>query len=103
MSLRVTDPEHLAAVRAFADARGLREQLEDKLTWLEKFRDGTCECVLYPDFSNHSFYWELFAPGTKERMMNGGLLWYEYGDTGVGSPQFSVRLNASKSGWEIHT
>jgi len=101
MSLKIADEKHLADTRVFAEAQGLLAQLEDKLAWLEKFRDGTCECLLYPDHSPYSFYFELLLDG--QRLMNGGVIWYDAGDTGVGNPQFSVRLGTSKSGWEIHT
>jgi hypothetical protein len=101
MSLKIIDVKHLAATRDFADAQGLRPQFEEKLAWLEKFRDGTCECVLYPDHSPHSFYFELMIDG--QRLMNGGLIYYDYGDTGVGLPQCSVRLDDTRRGWEIHT
>jgi hypothetical protein len=101
MSLKVMDTNHLEVARAYADARGLRAQLEDKLLWLQRFRDGTCECVLYPDHSPYSFYFELLLDG--RRLMNGGVIFYDAGDTGTSAPQFSVRLDASRSGWEIHT
>lgn len=38
-----------------------------------------------------------------EFWFNGGLLFYGAGDSGVGGPNFSVRLNAEKAGWSIHT
>lgn len=101
MSLRVVDAKHLQAARDFADAQGLRSQLEERLAWLEHFRQDTCECVLYPDHAPRSFYFELVLDG--RRLMNGGLLWYDAGDTGVGMPQCSVRLDADRRGWEIHT
>jgi len=101
MSLKIIDTRHLAAAREFADAQGLRPQLEEKLAWLEHFRGDTCECVLYPDHSPRSFYFELMLDG--RRLMNGGLLFYNYGDTGSGMPQLSVRMDDSRRGWEIHT
>jgi len=101
MSLKIIDTRHLAATRTFAETVGLRGPLEEKLAWLEHFRDDSCECVLYPDHSPHSFYFELMLDG--RRLMNGGLLFYNYGDTGSGMPQLSVRTGDLNRGWEIHT
>jgi len=52
--------EYLEEVRAFADKVGLREQLEDRLKYLDKYANGEnsnhkTECVLFKDFAPYSF------------------------------------------------
>lgn len=129
--LDVRCQEYLEEVRKKANELGMRELLEEKLTYLDTFGctvsvDGpptkatvweraehpTCverersRCVLMKDHAPLSFYFELYsrgADGEYHFWFNGGMLWFSRGDTGVGSPQFSVRLDNSQSGWEIHT
>lgn len=114
--MEVRCKERLEQARAFADGLGpdVRAQLEDKLSYLERYRDGTCLCDLYTDFAPHSFGFTIYGPvkenGKRDHWLTGGLIFYQPSDTGVGGPQFSVRLGAGKGRlsperphWEIHT
>lgn len=38
-----------------------------------------------------------------DRWLNGGLIFYGDGDSGVGGPQFSVRIGSTEAGWSINT
>lgn len=114
-------PEKLEEARRFADSRGLREQFESRITYLVEYGnlmgDGTVatddnpnkvvnRVTLFSDHAPYSFEFVVnrIAPdGTERFLFNGGLLYYGRGDTGVSTPQFSVRIGATSEGWEIHT
>lgn len=113
--LVVNDQKYLEAVKAFADRRGpeIRKILEDRLSYLDGYagKERT-RCHLFPD-GPHSFNFLMERKNETlsteqgreiyDRWFNGGLTYYGAGDSGVGSPQFSVRLVADKEGWEINT
>ena len=102
--LIVKCPEHLQAVREFADRTDQRAQFESRLSDLYRFISAEGYTImLYEDFAPHSFYWEEIAPNGK-RSMNGGLIFHGPHDGfGDGSePTFSVNLTPS-NGWSIHT
>ncbi len=102
--LIVNCPEHLAAVRAFADQTNQRAQFESRLSDLYRYISAEGYTImLYEDFAPYSFYWEEIAPDGK-RTMNGGLIYHGLhdGDGNGGSPTFSVNLTPM-SGWAIHT
>lgn len=103
---------YLDQVKQFAERTGQLDQLKDKLLYLGRYacNDGrVTRCNLMKDFAPKSFYFvmDLKQEGEPDSAFktwfNGGLIFYDAGDTGVGAPQFSVRLDASKSGWNIHT
>ena len=102
--LIVKCPEHLQAVREFADRTGQRTQFESRLSDLYRYisADGYT-IMLYEDFAPYSFYWEEISPNGK-RSMNGGLIYHGPHDGGGngGAPTFSVNLEPS-NGWCIHT
>ena len=101
--LVVECPEHLAAVRSFADATNQRAQLEEKLLDLTQFKRDGSTVKLREDFAPYSFFWMLFSPeGTF--WMNGGLIYHGTHDGGGsgGAPTFSVNLTPT-NGWAIHT
>jgi hypothetical protein len=107
--LEVQNEEHLAAVRAFAESRGLSEKLQEKLDYLDTYAEGDdrgrTRCMLFAE-APYSFYFvmECRRPdGTYAMWFNGGLIYFGEGDTGVGAPQFSVRIGTTEEGWEVHT
>jgi hypothetical protein len=102
ISFRVDD-EYLAKVLEFAERRGIKENFLDRLNWLGKGAVfGTkSECRLFKDFAPYSFEFMHVVNG--KAAMNGGLLYFGPGDTGVDAPQLSVRIGETKEGWEIHT
>lgn len=57
---------------------------------------------IYPDSAPHSFYFVRKHEGVFAG--NGGIIYYEKNDSGVGAPQFSVSIgNNLNTRWEIHT
>ena len=95
--------DYLAKVLAFAESRGLRDQLMEQIGYaaFEEFFGEKAECWLFSE-SPYSFYVELRVNGKVG--MNAGLIYFGAGDTGVGAPQFSCRLgDTTKEGWEIHS
>ena len=107
--LDVKSPEHLKKVKEFAASKGLLEQLESKLQFLDEYAEGNTRCELYPDFAPYSFYFQIYlkaeasAAGKEVPYLNGGLIYYGKGESGVGTPQFSVKTGELKEGWSIHT
>ena len=102
-TLIVKCPEHLAAVRQFADDTGQRNQFEKKLADLTQFIRDDWTVELYTDFAPYSFIWCEFSP-TRQRGMLGGLIYHGQHDGGGngGAPTFSVNLIPT-AGWSIHT
>jgi hypothetical protein len=101
-------------VIAFAEKRGIVPKLAREMEYLDKYAEngerGRTKCVLMHDFAPHSFYFDMYIKkdGEYEHWFNGGCIYYGEGDTGVGGPQFSVRLEAATGGeapegWSIHT
>jgi hypothetical protein len=89
---------------------------------------GRTSCFLYPDGKVFplddpefcpNFYFRMFRNLSVEEQkkaqasgglgepqvfwFNGGLLFYRKGDSGVGGPNYSVRMDSSDSGWSINT
>jgi hypothetical protein len=114
MTIEIKCETHLQQVRDFADTLGkeVREDLEKNLSYLEHYAGDTCVCELFWDMSPRSFTFQLYKIQGEERVrwMNGGLIFYQPRETGVGGPQFSVDLGAvfgskesEKPRWSIHT
>lgn len=111
MSLLVKDEEHYQNVLIFATETSQLEQLQEQLEYLRSYachetpEDTRCE--LYKDFAPYSFYFVMYKKnkqtGEYQRWFNGGLLWFNNGETGVNGPQYSVRLGELTRGWQIHT
>jgi hypothetical protein len=102
--LIVNCPEHLAAVREFADKTNQRAQLEEKLDQLTRYLNNPGWTVeLYTDFAPMSFIWAEYSP-EHQRGMLGGLIYHGAHDGGGNgsAPTFSVNLTPS-NGWSIHT
>lgn len=125
--------QYLEDVRAFADRRGpeIRAKLEAQITRLEEYggtKDGVLVdpsrfvVVLSSDRAPFSFNisWysrkvdmavpiEKFADDKTRSafynyFMNGGLIYYGPGESGVSGPQFSVRSGSeSDEDWTINT
>jgi hypothetical protein len=101
--LIVECPEHLAAVRSFADRTNQRAAFEKSLEDLTAYKRDGSTVKLREDFAPYSFFWMLFSPeGTF--WMNGGLIYHGTHDGGGcgGAPTFSVNLTPT-NGWAIHT
>ena len=93
---------YLAEVFAFADRRGIRDDLVGMLNYLAQRRPGDRRTRLGKDFAPWSFTFQHFRGD--EPWINGGLIYYGPGDQGFGAPQFSVRMpNETKEGWSSHT
>lgn len=99
--LIVKDEEHLKKVKEFAAKRGLLEKLEEELARLDNWFGAKLKTTLFPDFAPHSFFFIL--EDAKGVVMNGGLIYFGPGDTGIGGPQYSVRLGETTEGWSVHT
>lgn len=108
--LEIKNQEHLDEVKVFAEKIGKLEQLQSKLDWLDNFGDRESTRVeLRSDIGGGlSFVFDVYGRDPRTGFIdkfrfNGGLIFYDKGDSGVGAPQFSVRLDSSECGWEIHT
>lgn len=107
--------EYVAQVKDFARSIDKLDQLEKELEYLnsyacrlddDKLDLEKTRCVLYKDWATHSFGFMMMVRdknGEYKNWFNGGLIFYQAGDTGVGGPQYSVRLDNSTTGWSIHT
>jgi len=91
--------EYLEKVLTFAEKRGKLADLKDRLERLNGFPGGS---HLFKDYAPYSF--EFAALNSKGHpMLIGGLLYYGAGDSGVGGPTYSVRLEEATEGWELHS
>ncbi len=113
--LEVKCEDYLKSVRKFAQETGQVDKLQDRLNYLARFAcdpanpSGALEatkCVLFKDSAPNSFLFDMLKKGSDSKYrfwFNGGLIYYGQNDSGVGAPQFSVRVSGSDSGWEINT
>jgi hypothetical protein len=101
--LIVKCPEHLQAVRDFADKTNQREQFENRLDELTTFLTDLWTVELHTDFAPYSFFWSQYNVAG-QRGLSGGLIYHGQHDGGGngGAPTFSVNLTPS-NGWSIHT
>jgi hypothetical protein len=101
--LHFTDPDYLQAVRDFADAQGIRDNLEETLNYLDHYGEpGTTRCTIGPDFAPHSF--TLVMERNGRPLWYGGMIYQGPRQPLDGSgPAFTVSLGAPKQGWSIHT
>lgn len=102
---RVT--QELEAARLFADTIGLRDQLEERLRYLDTYSEGDergkSRCQLFTDFAPASFAFTMEvknAKGEYKPWFNGGLIFH--GPCDGGAPNFSVSLS-DEPGWQVHT
>jgi hypothetical protein len=105
--LEVRCEEYLAKVRAHADSLGpdIRQQFEEKLKYLETYRNNECTCQLFTDFAPHSFVFHMMKPGKPDEIwFNGGLIFHAARSSGVEFPVLAVTLDPQdKPHWNIHT
>ena len=107
--------KYLEEVREFAKTRNLEKSLEDRLNYLRTYACtisddevdiNRTKCILGKDWSPNSFAFtmqRLNEQGEYDYWFNGGLIFYDAGDTGV-DKQLSVRIGCTKkSEWSIHT
>ena len=98
----------LEEARAFAYRIGLRPQLEERLTYLERYANPKpTRCVLFPDRAPHSFYFVMereIGGGTWMVWFEGGLIYHGPHDNhGSGAyPALAVTVTP-ETGWSIHT
>jgi hypothetical protein len=78
MSLEVTCPDYLAAVRTEADRLGQRQSLEEKLAYLDSYGLPGDRCVLSRDFAPLSFRFVIWRTvnGVERRLVKGGLVYH---------------------------
>jgi len=108
--------DYLAEVRTKADELGLRDNLEAKLKYLAEYAcndedPNATICVLGTDFAPLSFSFTMFRAVTpkdvldepREYWFNGGLIYYNSGETGAGAPQLSCRIGELNAGWSVNT
>lgn len=117
MMVTIVDQKHFDEAVEFAKRRGLYEIDESKsasnaflhcLNTLNRWASRPNNRVMvYSDHSPYSFYWvwESTKDGgvTWQREINGGMIYFGDGDSGVGAPQFSVRIGDTNEGWQLHT
>jgi hypothetical protein len=107
--LEVKCEQHLAAVRAHAESLGaeIREQLEEKLSYLEHYAGDTCVCELMVDFAPYSFAFNMLkveADGSRRHWFNGGLVHHAARSNGAAYPVLAVTISPQdKPHWNIHT
>lgn len=102
---------YLKDVIAFAKRTGQLASLKQNLQYLNGYAchgdPKKTRCRLFTDHAPQSFYFVMQLrqkDGSYRDWFNGGCIYYGPGESGVGDPQFSVRLgNTSKSGWTINT
>jgi len=96
----------LELAKEFAAKVGKADDLQKQLDYLANYSDRETKCVLYHDFAPHSFGFDMMLRGKDgewKRWYNGGLIFFGDGETGVGGPQYSVRIGGTSCGWSIHT
>lgn len=109
------DQEHFDAVMKFAEANGLKEQLEQALDRLRNYsyypddpESVEKKCTLRRDYAPHSFAFEIYRPDPEKPgewvfWFNGGLIFQGPKNPANGSaPSFTVSL-AEGTGWFMHT
>jgi len=109
--LDIQNQKHFDDVKAFAERMDKFNQLKEQLDYLDTYADhenkGLTKCVLGKDWAPYSFAFTMMkrdANGEYRYWFNGGLIFYDVGDTGVGEPQLSVRIgDTSESGWNVNT
>ena len=98
---------YLEEVKELAVKINKLDELEERLDYLRDYSPEETRCLLYKDFAPMSFYFQMQTMNKEDvwqNWFNGGLIFYGPGDTGVGAPQFSVRIGEDLScGWSIHT
>lgn len=111
MALVIENKPYFDEVMEFATKIGLRDQLEDKLRFLDRYAEhgdrGKTRCRLRKDFAPASFEFVMErrnSEGGFEAWFVGGLILHGAHDNkGDGSfPTLSVTISPT-TGWQIHT
>lgn len=92
---------YLDEVLDFAEKRGLLDDLMGRLAYLAERGEKDKLTRLGKDWAPYSFTFQHFRGD--QPWINGGLIYYGPGDTGVGAPQFSVRIGDTREGWSVNT
>jgi len=110
--LHISDHDYMKEVSNFAEKRGIKHLLQKRLDYLDTYAEhgerGKTKCFLYRDFAPYSFQFKMKIKD-KDRDNNykdwffGGLVYFGKGDSGFGSPQYTVRIGELDEGWSIHT
>lgn len=85
------------------------QSLAEMLDYLDNYASHRdTKCMLYKDYAPLSFAFTMQVRKSPEEdyeyWFNGGLIFFGPHETGVGDPQFSVRLgDTSEAGWSVHT
>jgi hypothetical protein len=110
--------EHFDKVLEFAKSRGLEDNLQQRLDYLDNYANGPgctydkaegrdTRCVLMFDYAPHSFYFVMERRNSPDAewktWYNGGLILHEAGSSGAEFPVLSVRMDSSTTSYEIHT
>jgi hypothetical protein len=111
MSLEILCPEHLEAVRAFADRLGpaAREDLEERLGYLANYGGaGRTVCRLVKDFAPQSFRFVMSRVppdgGPPLPWFDGGLIYHGPGSSGGAFPTLAVDVGDDpRPHWSVHT
>ena len=109
--LKVENQKHLDDVVAFADRVGLREQLEDKLRYLDQYAEhgdrGKTRCRLFSDHAPQSFGFVLEMRGDDGEYAPwfvGGLIFHGPHDNGGDGSHPTLAVCVTPTlGWQIHT
>jgi hypothetical protein len=111
MSLEILCPEHLEAVRAFADQLGAaaRANLEERLDYLANYGGaGRTVCRLLQDFAPQSFRFCMcrvpLGGGPPVPWFDGGLIYHGTGSSGGQFPTLAVEVSDDpRPHWSVHT
>jgi hypothetical protein len=112
--LEIKSQEYYDRVVKFAEAKGWKKYLDQRLDYLRKYADqeekGLCRVELYKDSSPASFairWYKRKEDGTYEYWFNGGLIFHGdqtgWDEKGEYVDPFAVRLVADNNPWGIHT
>jgi hypothetical protein len=108
--IRITCPEYMEQVRAFAHSVNAQPALQTQLNYLAGYGDGNNICELYKDFAPHSFQFLMKHPDGSN-WFNGGLIYNGPGVRLDGSfPALTVSLDTlnpdydtEAHNWSVHT
>lgn len=95
--------EYLTRILEFAERRKITDKLLKWLTYLNDYAgDRSQGCQVYRDVFPSFGFTMLDKAGA--RWFNGGMIYYGPGDSGVGAPQYSVRIGTDlEEDWSINT
>jgi Domain of unknown function (DUF4120) len=112
--LEIKCDDYYKRVVEFAEKKGLKAKLEERLDYLRKFADheekGLCKVELKKDFAPASFsvaWFKKTESGDYVYWFNGGLIFHGdqsgWDDTGTYVDPLSVVVGTDDNPWGIHT